>query len=358
MRFYHSAYAWQQLVRSGLLGLFLLACLPVSAIAAVSGKCVACHTMHYSQDGRVLQEWGQEGPYSALLTTDCVGCHTGVNAGGETPFVMSLSAPIYQETGTEPGTNTLAGGSFFWVASGEPSTGHNVAGLAAPDPFLELPPGFEGTTAAPDGSIPGNGVWPSGRQVSCAGTYGCHGTHRELINEASIAGGHHRGVDGAILDPGTAPARGFRLLVGIAGYEDPAWELTPNDTEHNQYKGSDGVRDVSTISALCLRCHGDFHSNGNTSSGWLRHPVDYDMGNTSADSEVRGYGGPDNQYLPAVPVASSNVTAPLSRVTFQDDTIITCLSCHRSHGSPYAKLLRWDYANSIGQCTACHTSKD
>ena len=347
------------LVRLGLFSLFSVVCFSVtSASAAVSGKCVACHTMHYSQDGRILQEWGDEGPYSALLTTDCIGCHMGTNAGGDTPFIMSGSAPLYAETGTEPNTNTLAGGSFYWVASGDHNKGHNVVGLIGPDPLLSIPPGFDGTLSAADGSIPGGGSWPAGRQVTCAGTYGCHGTHTEIIPESAIAGGHHKGVDGAITDPGVLPARGYRMLIGVAGYEDPDWELTPTATEHNQYKGTDGLQDKATISSLCMRCHNSFHSDGNSSSGWLRHPVDFDMGNTGSDSEVRGYGGIGNQYRVDVPVASVDVSMPLEQVTFQDDTIVSCISCHRSHGSPYDKLLRWDYAGSIGQCTACHTSKD
>jgi predicted CXXCH cytochrome family protein len=41
------------------------------------------------------------------------------------------------------------------------------------------------------------------------------------------------------------------------------------------------------------------------------------------------------------------------------DAIVTCISCHRAHGSPYYKLLRWDYAGSISTgCAYCHTSKD
>lgn len=327
-------------------------------LAAVSGKCIDCHTMHYSQDGQILQEWGDAGPYSALLTTDCIGCHSGVNSGGETPFVMSTTEPIYAATGTEAGTNTLAGGSFYWVASGAHRKGHNVTGLASVDPFLQTPPGFEGTVAAADGSLPGDGSWPTGQQISCAGVYGCHGTHSEASQESAISGGHHMGLDGALLNPGTVPARGFRLLVGIAGYEDPEWELAPTSTAHNQYKGVDGLQDDSTISSLCLRCHSDFHGESDGGGGWLRHPVNYDMGNSAATDEVRGYGGPGHRYLPDVPVASVDVSAPLAQVSFQDDTIVSCLSCHRSHGSPYEKLLRWDYANAIGGCVACHTSKD
>jgi hypothetical protein len=42
--------------------------------------------------------------------------------------------------------------------------------------------------------------------------------------------------------------------------------------------------------------------------------------------------------------------------------IIMCLSCHRAHGSPYFKMLRWDYkgwpaGGGTNGCNVCHTSK-
>ncbi len=349
-----ATYLWRQILIVSIAAGLLLSVPQVQA--AVSGKCINCHTMHYSQDGQVLQEWGDEGPYEALLTTDCVGCHTGVNSGGTTPFVMSAIAPIYAATGTEASSNTLAGGSFFWVASGDHLKGHNVTGLTSDDPFLPTPPGFDGSVTASDGSAPGNGSWPVGQQVTCAGVYGCHGTHSKASMAAAIFGGHHKGQGGALTDPGTLPAKGFRLLVGIAGYEDPEWELTPTFTEHNQYKGVDQEVDNSSLSSMCMRCHNDFHVD--SQSTWFIHPVDYDLGNEAEGSEVRGYGGTNHTYRSDVPVASSVVDSPISQVSFQRDTILTCVTCHRSHGSPYDKLLRWDYVNTNDGCTACHTSKD
>jgi len=48
---------------------------------------------------------------------------------------------------------------------------------------------------------------------------------------------------------------------------------------------------------------------------------------------------------------------------------VTCISCHRPHGSPYPDMLRWDYANDCNTgnadtatepcgCYSCHTTKD
>jgi hypothetical protein len=78
------------------------------------------------------------------LNTDCNGCHSGINDGNNTtPYIlMTVGEPLYGTTGTEAGTDTLAGGNFYWVAmSGFDRTGHNVAGVAGLDSTLgNIPP--------------------------------------------------------------------------------------------------------------------------------------------------------------------------------------------------------------------------
>jgi predicted CXXCH cytochrome family protein len=335
-------------------------------LAKVSGPCSSCHTMHYSQGGTALGTWGGSGPYQALLANDCVGCHTGTNNGTGTPHVFSTSEPVYNATGTEANTTTLAGGNFWWVAQGgADAKGHNVDGIVAVDGTLTAPPGFNGGRAAADGSTPGGGTWPGGQQVTCAGVYGCHGSHTSSSSPAAVRGGHHHGVSGAITVPGSTPEGGYRMLVGIAGYEDSDREYRPTENAHNQYKGVDGAggTDNSTISYLCAQCHGAFHDDtGNIgdASPWLRHPTDFDMGNTGVNSEYRDYGGVSNTYQVVTPVGSSDVSSVKSTVAFNDDSIVTCISCHRAHGTPYYKMVRWDYAGSAGGgfCANCHTSKD
>ena len=346
----------------------LSCCCSTVALAAVSGSCSDCHTMHNSQAGVSVVATG---PLHALLNNDCIGCHTGSNTGNGIPYVFSTNPPVYNITGTESGTTTLSGGSFYWVTgAGGDAFGHNVAGLASIDDTLSTPPGFGSGLAAADGTIVGNGSgWPANTQVTCAGVYGCHGTHDETSTVQAIKGAHHSAANGSVV-PGGSPtaADSYRMLVGTSGYEDPDWEytVTAGSSDHNQYKGVDGPAgtDTSTIGYLCGQCHGDFHQNGNTGSAWLRHPTDFDMANsTKADyAEYNGGTGSDNPYSVITPVASLSVDSPLSIVTpgtADGDTIVTCISCHRAHGTPYYKMMRWDYANGIGgYCTNCHNSKN
>ena len=350
------------------MGMLLLA---APASAKVNGQCAICHTMHNSQDGApmALDALGapQAAPNDVLLVKGCVACHTGTNDGTNViPYVSDTAEPNYGADGTTG--NTLAGGSFYWVASGTAgadgsladATGHNVAtdGMAGQDAVLgDMPPGYDvptGLTA----------------QLRCAGVNGCHGDAAAPNDFAAISGTHH--ADDAVID-GATTATSFRFLLGIVGLEDSDWEYQPIATEHNQYKGvdrtADTENDTSTISSLCARCHNDFHNGAGEvsstfTSPWVRHPTDFDLGNTGATSEYRDYGGVGNAYVVSAPVASLDVSAVKSSVTFTgDDAIVTCISCHRAHGSDFADLLRWDYsavqagAGGSGACFECHTTK-
>ncbi len=346
-------------------GLIFFALISGEVSARVHGVCSGCHTMHYSQGGLPLSEWGASGPYKALLVNDCVGCHTGKNTEStKTPYILTPESEIvYGATGTETTSNTLAGGNFWWVYDGNSkrfdAKGHNVEGIALEDETLHnAPPG--GTDMK--------------HRLTCAGTYGCHGDRAVVGVLESMMGAHH--ADDSTID-GSSVGKSYRFLNGIVGLEDPDWEYRPTNTEHNQYKGIDRSDeqnyDPTTISHLCAECHGDFHFGNDISSGswgspWLRHPTDYDMGHTASNSEYRNYPGPYGQqgdYSVVAPVASENVTEVKSSVKFDKDTIITCITCHRAHGTPYWKLLRWDYfgwptdkEDDTNGCMACHSAKN
>lgn len=354
---------------------------PTISAARVSGPCADCHTMHYTQGGELLLDWGQLGPYGALLVNDCVGCHQGTNPEGpprNTPFVFDPDNATYGDTGTEAGTNTLAGGNFYWIQASGDRKGHNVLGVADQDVALgDVPPG--GTDL--------------GARLQCSGTYGCHGDRTVDDTYVAIRGAHH-GID----DPdgnGVVDGEGdttftvgssYRFLLGIVGKEDGDYEYQPSADNHNQYKGvdrlSDTLEDDSTISYLCAECHGTFHSGGGDDgvhvgttfgSPWLRHPMDFDLGRAgTTGSEYAEYPGTGEglsrgTYSVVSPVASENVTAVLSIVETDfpgaNNAIVMCLSCHRAHGTPHDAILRWDFKSWPGPtgyngCAVCHTSKD
>ncbi len=367
MKFQSKSCQFGFLVGVGL-GVFLLAA-PVSA--KVGGQCAICHTMHNSQGGlpMALDAAGaaQATPNDVLLLRGCVACHTGTNDGTNViPYVNSTTAPTYLATGTEATTDTLAGGNFYWVAAAGTAidaTGHNVAtdGLSAADGALgNAPPGATLGLAA---------------QLRCAGTNGCHGDTTVAGDFGAIRGTHHG--DDTVID-GSTVTKSYRFLNGIVGLEDSDWEYQPTASTHNQYKGIDRTDETDpggTISSLCASCHNDFHNGtgnvggtnpttGTFASPWVRHPTDFDMGNATG-TEYGDYGGAGvNAYVVSAPVASADVSGVVQTVTFIDDTIVTCISCHRAHGTPNADLLRWDYSavsaggGATGACFECHTTKN
>ncbi len=371
---------------SGLLIVITALIFSGEAMAAITGLCASCHTMHNSQAGASVtnwssSEWDSSGPGGPayLLNASCVGCHTGDNTdssvqltnGTDAPYVLGSSVPSYDNTGTGTSSNTLAGGNFWWTVNAPAAphtsdrTGHNVAGIAPQDATLtNIPPG--GSAADINNAS----------QLRCSGNSGCHGNRAESNPYKAMEGAHH----------GKTMTTNYRVLqntdastTAIAGLEDSDWEYKATDgtTAHNQYKGvnrsTDTDEDPSTISSFCASCHGNFHNGSGTagvadpswSSPWIRHPVDYEMPYSGEYQTYNGGSTGTAPYSVIVPVASNNVTSALSSVTIgsgAEQTIVMCLSCHRAHGTPYDSILRWDYKNwptaGYNGCAVCHTAKN
>jgi len=335
--------------------------------------CSDCHTMHNSQNSDTMvsstsipYNYGSGTRQSSLLIYSCVGCHAGTNSqtipgklDDDEPYVLTTAGVSYGTTGTEG--NTLSGGDFSYLSSGD-SKGHNVQGIADEDLTLLRTP-------------PGGGELAS--QLKCAGTYGCHGEKGTggIDDQAMAIHGSHHSKSTDPIDGSTVP-KSYRWLLGVTGYEDSDYEYRPTSSNHNQYQGKDRSSDnnpdpnTTTISHFCADCHGDFHNGANPdgidgssfSSPWIRHPVDYDM--KLLTGEYASFNRPTvNAYSVAVPLASINVTVPLSMVRQTvGDSVIMCLSCHRAHGTPYDSILRWDYkgwpTGGFNGCAICHTSKN
>lgn len=327
--------------------------LPGNALAKIPDTipCSNCHTMHNSQAGLSMTATSTYG----LLLNSCIGCHTGLD--GTSAINTETLAPAVMHSNGAPGNasganNMLAGGSFYWVATDGASTdntGHNVIGLSPEDASLGKVP-------------PGNGGTALGSQLTCAGSRGCHGNPGEL-NEVKSLMAHHKD-DTAPLD-GASIGTSYRFLSSVIGTEDSDWEYSYASDDHNQYKAGatwDSAA-ADTITSVCARCHNDYHGNpgvGTTgSSPWIRHPTDIDI--NTYGGEFTGY----VTYEVFVPVAStSGLTVVTSNVQTPGNGVVTCISCHRAHGSPYDSLMRWNYRAWPGSvapiygCGVCHSSKN
>ncbi len=321
-------------------------CLPChQAQAKVEGVCSDCHTMHNSQDGSAMVI---SGTGINLLTEDCVGCHSSASA--ET---IVNRTPIVFNTTMAP-AKPLAGGNFYWVAQGGAENdvyGHNVWGISGLDGNISVSEGAPGRNGGPGCANSCHQSLALNPTLSSFDKNGCQGCHTEVS--------HH---------DDSKPW--FRFLKGhmhddayVTGNEAPDWEQNaitdPND--RNVYLGVDaavtvytwgtGLRTAQTVSAFCSGCHADFHEDMGVSSPWLRHPNDILL---PESSEYDAY-DPINNYSNEAPVGYLDPDNPI-----RAQAVVSCLSCHRAHGSNQPDMLRWDYLNMTAGtgCYTCHTLKD
>lgn len=343
---------------------------PAVSSAQVSGPCCNCHTMHHSQDGAPLNA---DGPNNVLLVSTCLGCHsassgdTSIDAITGAPIVFNISvAPTYGDG------QGLAGGNFFWVKTVD-TKGHNVFS-DNPDDFLSTAPG--GTTSSCGVQCCHDNL--HGTSTIFGIRQGCTKCHM-MGNPAGPMGYHHKASADAIVD--SQEEGWYRFLDGhmsgtghgVTGIEDGDWQLTSSAADHNEYLGFSADKTAAgnfsaigdTMSGFCCGCHGNFHIQQNSGT-WVRHPSEAVIPDSGeyADS----FGGGAHMYEPLVPVARPSLAGwigPNSSVALGTD-LVTCLSCHRPHGSPYPDMLRWDYDNMLvggggddgTGCFVCHTTKD
>ena len=317
---------------------------PAPAGAMVTGTCQFCHSGDVS---------------------NCIGCHAQNASGTQNILPVPNGGGIPQVLHHMSGGD-LAGGNFYYVADGynpDYSKGHNVAGISTKQsPPMDAPPGFKGSVIITGGVGPV--TWTTTKQLTCSGTWGCHGDRTIEDPYQSIYGAHH--TDDSVID-GASVGTSYRFLYGVKGKEHKTWEYQATVDNHNGYQGDRNYSSMNTISYLCGECHAAYHLHpnlgGSTQVGfgtpWLRHPADIALGNVAgySSSEFSGY----MNYDLDTPVAFTNPTG--TETVVDGNSIVMCLSCHRAHASPYKSMLRWDYsAISAGTgpqkgCITCHTQK-
>lgn len=318
-----------------------------AAMASVSGPCVDCHTMHNSEGGAVMATGTDEGAaaYGSLTRGDCGGCHTNASTGDP----LLNDSPRVKTTGNSD-TVQLAGG-YFAFTSGQTddhsNKEHSIGSTATPA-------GYDS-----DGYVGSDWYIGGTEGLQCAGAAGCHGNETDTDPAKAISGGHHANA----LKGGYA---GYRMLqiyqtavigTGASDYEK-ALNAAPSAEDPRNYYSATALADGGSISRFCGKCHGDFHGNegsentGVYDSAWVRHPTDQIIPSGWEISTLTNYTFVDWK---ANPVGTVNAVAPAD-----GNMYVTCLSCHRAHGSAYNDILRFDYTDqcadgaSTNGCLGCH----
>jgi hypothetical protein len=324
-------------------------------------KCMACHTMHASENGDaggVTPDNGfaaapddgvNDGGNPRLLlqanVTDlCLACHS--QGGSASDFVDDdgISPPWVMSTGTQ--TIALPGGDYWSSTQQHPGDdgvggrGHNPSGgspVLLPDTNLSplRPPGLDHDIAK----------WDCGA---------CHAPHHGDISSTY----------------GTASP--FRMLWGKPAGEDVNGDLEfvaeggdltqpESDANHTAYQDN--------TSGWCGQCHGTFHSDAG--NGRI-HPSDEGLGGSNIYALYNGNPSPDpaGRYSFLVPFELTTI-GPADDISATTTSLVTCLTCHRAHGAATSSALapeedypnqyrhtrnitRWDNEGASGSGTGCN----
>jgi hypothetical protein len=324
------------------------------ASPAVSSVCDDCHTMHASQDGQspdgFVQD-GSEATHAHLTLASCLGCH-GLNGStvGGAPNIF----------GKIPGEMTAAGTFAPFVVDNAGDDYHKVHNVRDMSPWTHDE--RELLYAIPGVDTGGQHMELDGAsELYCAGYRGCHGRHDESCDtsDKGIKGFHHGTYEG------------YRYLqfydnsdhTPIKGKGSPDWEYRGADeSNHNVYYAMDnmGATTDDSISALCAMCHGEFHGDDadevRSGGNWIRHPTEnllsaagFTMDSVNVDVMNNPFGFHGAYYEAVSTDNMANYTTDGARVT--------CLSCHRAHGTHNPDILRFDYgtqnAGSTSVTTGC-----
>jgi hypothetical protein len=276
--------------------------------------CNGCHTMHNSENNQLVDPDSPNGnPYLLIdgTPTDvCLSCHA--TGSGEVWGDDPLNPP------TEHGA-----GNFCFVAEDNINDGHNGAMNPIPGSYSVhnlIAPSMGGVADPVNATSPG-GDYPS----TSLGCSSCHDPHGNEHFRMLYGIGHVEAGDYTFMAP-SPDAVG--LNIHGAG---------ESQSNHTAYR--------SGMSAWCGNCHGDFHDN----STQLIHPSGSAMGASIAQT-YNLYNGTVDQ------TGGSQATAYLPQVAFEalgmttDSTggptatsQVSCVTCHRAHGSSGPNIGRWDF---------------
>jgi len=301
----------------GLLAFWLFSfCLPGFAFHESGvANCAACHVMHNSENGTWIDPTAPGGRPMLLkfatATDACLSCHA-TDLGS-----VWGSDPLHPPA--EKGAGNFSYLSSVNLADGPNSAMHPISGSHAGHNVIAESRGSMYDPTYP--TAPG-GTYPSSA-MSCTSCHDPHGNKnfRMLYGQGHVAAG-----DFIFVNP--APrAQGISITSG-----------KETSTSHTAY--------VSGMSAWCANCHGTYHQNG---VGTFQHPADQPMGRDIALS-YNQYAGSDNptggdmatSYLPSVPFEDpSATTAGTTGPSLASR--ISCVSCHRAHGTSGPNAGRWDF---------------
>jgi hypothetical protein len=277
-------------------------------------RCAGCHTMHNSENGQLIDAAHPNGNgyllRKATASDMCLSCHASGHGS------VWGSDPLHPPA--EKG-----GGNFVYEQAANLNDGRNghsspivgsygVHNINAPSMNSVADPAL---TSAPGGTYPASAL-------SCTS---CHNPHGNTNFRLLYGAGHVEAGNWTFSN--AAPS-----AVGI-NIEDASAE---SPTNHTAYNGG--------MSAWCANCHGDYHNN----SAKMIHPSGVALGGGIAQiyglyrGTGQASGDPSTSYIPQVPFEDGSMTTT-STAGPTGTSQVSCISCHRAHGTSAPNIGRWDF---------------
>lgn len=276
-------------------------------------SCGACHTMHNLENGIPVNP-SPDNNFLLIMNSPsdlCLSCHASTLGAVWSNAPMSPAPELGAGNfvfHSAPNINDAPNGMMVPLAGS-----HGIHNCVAPSRNAAQDPVH---ATAPGGSFQAS-------ELSCTSCHDPHGNtnFRMLRGTGPLPGNNYIFVN-------EAPAAAGIDLSGPA----------ESRTLHTAYQ--------SGWSMWCANCHGMYHESSGTG---FEHPVDETLDGDVVQSY--GYydgsgnptgGNPLTSYLPQVPFQDLGATTTSTGGPSKSSRI-TCMTCHRAHGSSAVDLGRWDF---------------
>lgn len=298
--------------------------------------CSDCHTVHSSKSGQTWVPSPYLLKYSGQVQL-CLSCHDGADQ----------NAPDIVSSGTSVSPNTV-------VVTQYSSKHGSSAGFFQSD-YQAAPSNFGHDLVGPV-TAPLSTIFSSPSGLLCSDCHDIHGSsnYRNLVS-----------------DPNPAHPGSFPIVLGTHMTEAiPVNTLTPNPSQAYD-TGNVGFYIDNNLRGWCTDCHDMLaqDAQGTSPAHFSRHPTDIGIGSGSYGhtalsnwlsgtvAEGTGFGINVGDSAAGIPRVRFGSASGSSSVAAPGDTV-TCLSCHKAHGSAHHAALIWPYrtdsADSMSGCQQCH----
>lgn len=297
--------------------------------------CSDCHTVHASKDGQASIPNPYLLKYSGEIPL-CLSCHDGTDQ----------NAPDIISNGTSSSPNSV-------VTTQYSSKYGSSAGLFQSD-YLTAQSDFGHDLSGPVTAPLSTGFSrPSG--LTCSDCHNIHGS------------GNYRNL---VSDPNPSHAGTFNIVLGTNVSETVRVNVTAPNPAAAYDSGNVGLYTANNFRGWCTDCHDAIaqDAQGTSPAHFVRHPADVGIGGSyghtalsnwlaGTTSETTGFGTSIGDSAVGIPRLRYGSASGSSSVTATGDTV-TCLSCHKAHGSAHSSGLTWPYlsnsADSLSGCQQCH----